>query len=228
MSVSPGPTFPVMIPPVERIRIAYQARAQSDYIFNFWTAFGWFILTFGVYGFYVLYQLVRRSRDHNRRRLELLDATTAFAWERAVAQGRAEELRPKFEQVAMHLDPLRRMTQDFRDPAIWLVLDFVASGVVYFVALALIDQDLVKHEWNEGAAEAHLAEILTILDVTVHPPTAPVKRNHNYAGRVVASIFSFGIYGFWWTNDVMHEGNEHFHTDWRWEDELATSVQAAA
>jgi hypothetical protein len=225
----PGyPAYPIVIPPTERIRIAYQARAQSDYIFSFWTALGWFFLTFGVYGYYVLYQLVRRSRDHNRRRLELLDATTAFAWERAVAQGKDDELRPRFEQIAVSLEPLRRMTQDFRDPVIWLVLSFVASGVVHFVAYVLLDQDLVKHEWAERSAQDQLAEILTIVGATVHPTGPPTKRNHNYVGRVIATIFSFGIYGFWWTYNVMTEGNAHFYQDWRWEDELAAAVQAAA
>ena len=36
--------------PVERIQQAYAARAQSDYIFSFWTAFGWTLLTCGIYG----------------------------------------------------------------------------------------------------------------------------------------------------------------------------------
>ena len=214
------------IPPTERIRIAYQSRAQSDYIFSFWTALGWFVLTFGIYGYYVFYQLVRRSRDHNRRRLELLDATTAYAWERAVAQGKDEELRPRFEQLAISLDPLRRMSQDFRAPAIWLILDIV-SGIAYLVGLVLLDQDLVKHEWGERSAQAQLAEILTILGVPVHPTGPPTKRNHNYVGRVIATIFSLGFYGFWWTANVMNEGNAHFHEDWRWEDELAAAVQAA-
>ena len=228
MTAPPGPGYPVTIPPTERIRIAYQSRQQSDYIFSFWTALGWFVLTFGIYGYYVFYQLVRRSRDHNRRRLELLDATAAHAWDRAVAQGKDDELRPRFEQLAASLDPLRRMTTDFRDPAIWVVLDFVSSGIAYFVGLVLIDQDFVKHEWGERAAQAQLAEILTIVGVTVHPTGPPTKRSHNYVGRVIATIFSFGFYGLWWTNDVMKEGNAHFYEDWRWEDEVAAAVQGAA
>src|SRR2546423_6289648 len=129
MAAFPAPGWPPPVPTVERVRLAYQARPNSDYIFSFWTAFGWFVLTLGFYGFYVLYQLVRRSRDHNRRRLEMLDATAAWAWERANEQGKADELRPQFERVALWLDPLRRMTQDFREPAIWVVLDVVARGV---------------------------------------------------------------------------------------------------
>ena len=63
---------------VDRIRAAWQSRAESDYIFSFWTAFGWTLLTCGIFGFYVTYQLMRRSRDHNLRRVELLDAATAL------------------------------------------------------------------------------------------------------------------------------------------------------
>src|SRR2546423_11534457 len=119
--------------PVERLQQADAARAESDYIFSFWTAFGWTLLTCGIYGFYILYQLVRRSRDHNRRRLELLDAATAVAWDRAQSQGRADELRPRFESMGVHLGVLRQMTTDFRAPVIWTVISLVAYSIVHII-----------------------------------------------------------------------------------------------
>src|SRR3954454_18913606 len=106
----------------ERVRIAWQRRHESDYQFDFWTAFGWTLLSCGIYSFYVFYQLMRRMRDHNRRRLELLDAANTFAWEQASARGLADELRANFERVAAHLATLRAMTEDFRDPMIWTLL----------------------------------------------------------------------------------------------------------
>src|SRR5206468_9098608 len=115
--------------PVDRIQRAYADRAQSDYLFSFWTAFGWSVLTCGIYGFYVVYQLTRRSRDHNRRRLELLDAATAAAWDRAQSSGRADELRPRFESMGMHLGVLREMTTAFRDPVVWTILSLLGSIV---------------------------------------------------------------------------------------------------
>ena len=72
----PGPPPPSA---AERVRLAAQRRGESDYIFSYWSALGWTVLTFGIYGFYVFYQLVRRMRDHNARRLELLDAAAAVA-----------------------------------------------------------------------------------------------------------------------------------------------------
>src|SRR5438045_4288208 len=132
--------------PVERIQQPYAARAQADYIYSFWTAFGWTLLTCGIYWFYVLYQLVRRSRDHNRRRLELLDAATAAAWDRANGEGRADELRPRFESMGVHIGVLRQMTSDFRDPVIWTILSVVASGIVHIILYIFLDQDLVKHD----------------------------------------------------------------------------------
>src|SRR5437764_7545585 len=63
MAASTPPPAPTASP-VQRVQQAYAARAESDYLFSFWTALGWTILTCGLYGFYVIYQLVRRSRDH--------------------------------------------------------------------------------------------------------------------------------------------------------------------
>src|ERR1700745_2060114 len=56
-----------------RVRLAAQRRGESDYIFSYWSALGWTILPLGLYSLYVFYQLVRRMRDHNARRLQLLD-----------------------------------------------------------------------------------------------------------------------------------------------------------
>jgi hypothetical protein len=211
----------------DRIRLAYQGRAESDYIFSFWTAFGWTLLTCGIYGFYVLYQLVRRARDHNRRRLELLDAATTYAWEQAQSQGLAEELRPNFDRIGSHLAVLRQMTTDFRDPVIWTVLSIVASGIVNIILYVLLDQDLVKHDTNEGAVEAELATIYGRLGAVVpQPDPSRVKAQHNYVARIVVTLVTCGLYALWWLYDVMTDWNKHFETNWVWEDALANAVQS--
>src|SRR5262249_61378498 len=82
------PPYPVAAPnTADRIRIAWQQRYETDYVFEFWSALGWTILTLGIYAFYIIYQLMRRDRDHIRRRLELLHAPTPFAWQRAYDRG---------------------------------------------------------------------------------------------------------------------------------------------
>ena len=93
----PGPPqtpAPPQLPAAERVRLAARQRDETDYIFHYWSALGWTILTFGIYGYYIFYQLIRRMRDHNARRLELLDAATTAAWEQAGRQGRQQELAP--------------------------------------------------------------------------------------------------------------------------------------
>jgi Domain of unknown function (DUF4234) len=220
----PGPPPPSA---AERVRLAVQRRDESDYIFNYWTALGWTILTLGIYGFYVFYQLVRRMRDHNARRLELLDAATAVAWEQAGRQGLQQELEPSFQRAAGHLAVLRRMTHDFREPVIWLVLAIVARGITEVVAFVLLDQDLVKHEQAEAGVEHELSVIYDRLGQPLpFPDLDRVKRPDNYVGRIVATIFSLGIYMFWWYYNQMEEPNEHFISNWIYEDELVNAVDA--
>lgn len=220
--------YPPAAAPADRVRVAWQRRHESDYVFDFWTALGWTVLTCGIYGYYVLYQLVRRSRDHNLRRIELLDAATTFAWEQAQAGGIADELRPGFERIAGNMRTLRNQTTQFRDPVVWLVIDIV-TGIARFVAYCLLDGDLVTHDYAEGAIEADLAEIYTRLGAPLAPPDpGRLKGRHNYAGRVIATLASCGIYALWWLYDLMTEGNRHFRHNWLWEDGLAQSVQALA
>jgi len=211
---------------VDRVRMAAQRRGESDYMFNYWSALGWTILTLGIYGFYVLYQLVRRMRDHNARRLELLDAATAAAWEQAGRQGLQQELTPSFQRVAGQLAVLRQMTSEFREPFIWVALAIVAHGIVQIVAFVLLDQDLIKHERAESSAGQELSLIYGRLGQHLPAPDpGQVKGPDNYLGRIVAAIFTLGIYMFWWYYNQMEEPNKHFASNWAHEEELVTAVE---
>jgi hypothetical protein len=218
---------PPTMPASERVRLAWQRRPDTDYIFSYWTALGWTVLSFGIYGFYVFYQLMRRMRDHNMRRLEMFDASITFAWEKAGERGLQEELSPSFQRAASHLFILRQMTQDFRDPTIWLVIAILARGIAEIIGFIFLDQDLVKHDRAEVGVEYELSLIYTALGQPLPMPDQNrVKGQHSYAGRIVASIFSLGIYSFWWYYNMMDEPNRHFHTNWVQEDGLAGAVQA--
>jgi hypothetical protein len=213
------PPVPAAASPVDRIQRAYADRAQSDYVFSFWTALGWTILTCGIYGFYVTYQIVRRSRDHNRRRLELLDAATAAAWDRAQASGKAEELRPQFESMGTHLGVLRQMTTNFRDPIVWTVLRLLGT-IVDIILFILLDGDLVKHDSAERAAESELAGIYSALGADLAVARGEPHQANNYVARVIVTIVTVGIYFLWWTYNIMDDLNRHFEENWAWEDSL--------
>jgi hypothetical protein len=209
------------------VRVAWQRRHASDYIFDFPTAIGWSLLTLGIYGYYILYQLVRRSRDHNHRRRELLDAATSFAWEHARARGMSEELRPHFQNISDRMRALSDLESEFRDPVLWVVLSVVTGGLAGYVAWVLLDGDLVKHEAAERDVEAELATIYRSLGRPISAPDpTPPKGAHNVVGRLVATVASCGIYSLWWLRDLMIEGNAHFVRNWRFEDELARAAQS--
>lgn len=214
-------------PPAERVRVAWQRRAETDYRFDFWTALGWTILSCGLYSFYITYQLVRRSRDHNARRLEMLDAATALAWQTAETRGISSELQPNFNRIAAELGVLRQQTTQFRDPALWTVLTIF--GFVQYIIYILLDGDLVDHDRAEGAVEHELSTIYARLGASVvAPDPTRMKQRHNYVGRVVATLLTCGIYTLWWEYDMMIDANDHYDHNWRWEDSLAASVQQLA
>lgn len=223
--VAPPPS--VRPPASERLRVAWQQRHESDYIFQFSTAFGWWLITCGVYGFYILYQLMRRSHEHNRRRLALLDAAAAFAWEHAEAQNLADELRPNFQRMSDRLRVLGELTIEFRDPALWVVLDVVSGGIAQYVAWIFIDGDLVTHAEAEHAIEVELATIYARLGRPINAPDpSPSKGRHHVAARIIATLASLGLYSIWWMRDVMVDGNTHFEQNWRFEDDLAHASQS--
>jgi hypothetical protein len=225
----PPPSYmrgPPAAPSVERVRAAWSARAETDYIFSYWTALGWTILTLGIFSFYVIYRLVGRMRDHNARRLELFEGSIEFAWQEAGRRGLQEELTPSFQRAASQLDVMRQMTRDFREPVIWVILALVARGLVDIIAFVLLDQDLVRHDRAEVGVEYELSLIYGRLGQHVPSPDQNrVKGRDNYVGRIVATIFSFGFYMFWWFYNQMEEPNRHFRENWVQEDALADAVR---
>jgi hypothetical protein len=60
------------------------------------------------------------------------------------------------------------------------------------------------------------------------PDPARIKGKHNYVARVIVLIVTFGIYGFWWWYNMLQEPNEHFETNWVWEDALVQAAQQPA
>lgn len=180
------------------------------------------IITCGIWGIYLFYQLMRRDRDHNQRRLEMLEAANALAWEKANERGLADELKAAFERIATQLEVLRRLSREFRDPVIWVVISLFASTLAEIIGFIFIDQDLDAHDRAEGAIEADLAAIYGRLGYTL-PTSDPsrVKGKHNYGGRVIAAVTSCGVYMLWWVYDLQVEGNRHLEVNWAWDDALA-------
>jgi hypothetical protein len=232
----------------QRLRMAYQRRYETDYIAKFWSAFGWGILTVGIFWFYMLFELIRRLKDHHARRLDLLDAANAYAWEVAGQRGLQEELRPHFERTAAGLESLRLIGSKLKDPVIWLAIFIatffatiaflrvpyigainVAGIIVLFVVYCGLDRDLIKHDMAEGDVEAELATIFSWLGQPLpQPDPARIKGKHNYVARIIVSIVTVLIYTFWWTYNMMNESNRHFEINWVWEDSLADAAQALA
>jgi drug/metabolite transporter (DMT)-like permease len=215
-------------PPRVRLVERRDARATTDYLFDFWTALGWSVLSCGFYGFYIWYRMVERMRDHNRRRLELLEAANELAWERAGAQGRQDEMRAKFERVGADLAVMRQMTGDFREPAIWVVILLLGGSIGLVILYWLLDVDLIKHSGAEADAEWQLASIFDDLGVAAAsafgPPAPPPKPPHQYAARILVTLLTCGVYSYWWMYDLMKDANDHFHRDWAWEDALVATL----
>ncbi len=92
-----------------------------------------------------------------------------------------------------------------------MVLAIVARDVAEIVAFVLLDQDLIKHDRAEVGVEYEPSLIYGRLGQYVRSPDQDrVEGPDNYVGRIVAAVFSFGIYMFWWYYNQMQVPNQHF------------------
>ncbi len=127
---------------------------------------------------------------------------------------------------------MRGLSGEFRDPVVWLLLDVFIGGVQLFFAglvevigFILIDGDLNRHDQAECAIEWDLAQIYARLGVSPPSPDPNrVKGKQNYVGRIFASLFTCGIYLFWWVYDMQVEGNRHLEGNWPFEDALIAAI----
>jgi hypothetical protein len=134
-------------------------------------------------------------------------------------------MTPSFQRAGSHLAVLRQVTGDFRDPVIWLLLVIVAD-IAQIVAFVLLDQDLIRHSWAEAGAGHELSAIYRRLGQHIPPGQGPVKRPGNYLGRILATVFTLGIYLLWCHYNQMDQPNKHFASNWAQEDHLVNAVNA--
>ena len=63
---TPGELVPASVPSAERVRIAWQRRSETDYRFEKpWLNVVLMLITCGIFGYYLFYQLVKRDRSHD-------------------------------------------------------------------------------------------------------------------------------------------------------------------
>ncbi|MFZ4584664.1 MAG: hypothetical protein ACOYNI_05485 [Acidimicrobiia bacterium] len=205
------------VDPYARIRHTFDQRASTDYIFDYWTALGWSLLTFGVFYIFIVYKLAERSKRHVQRRVAQLHAANELGWAAAVRAGRDQELYPQFQRTAAGIAGMQSGANRQLDPVIWAIIVAFAGSIGQIVLFWQLDAALVEHERHERDVEVALAEIYSALGAPLWAPYGPTKQPHNYVGRTVATVGSFGAYAFWWLYNVEYEGNAHFATDWQWE-----------
>jgi hypothetical protein len=122
---------------------------------------------------------------------------------------------------------LRRMTGDFREPVVWLLLAIVVPRHHRNRRLRAARPGPHQAQPRRSRRRAGLSLSYGRLGQHVpSPDQGQVKRPDNYVARILATIFTFGIYLFWWFYNQMDEPNKHFTGNWAQEDHLVNAVDA--
>jgi len=110
----------------ERVRLAAQRRGESDYIFSYWTALGWTVLTSGSTAITSCTSSSGACATTTHAVSNCSTRPQRRPGSRPGGRAYKPELMPSFQRIAGQLAVLRQMTSEFREPFIWLVLAVVA------------------------------------------------------------------------------------------------------
>jgi len=208
-------------------------REETDYRFNYWTYFGWNILTIGFYSHYATFKLVERRTTHAQRRLAFM----SYLWHALNARADAAGQR---ELVAEGLDNLSRIYQQMeaferrnkREPILWMLLRiagqyflFGAIGAIGAYINHFLNKDLLFFDEWEASYGANAEWAMQRLGYPVAVPRrAKPVQNRSTGLYVFLSIITLGIWTAVWRYQVMADGNNHFDDDAMIEDALLRAM----
>lgn len=199
-------------------------RGCTDWRIGFWKAFALSMITFGIYGAYVLYKLLERREQHFERmaslRRHLLDILRA----RAGADGRGEELGPALDELGqLDRGAASRDRYGEKTPVLWLVLG-ILTGVTNFYVYYFLNDDFYAHGASESAFFDKAASLMAALGIDWDAPAMAAVPKRPFARYLLLTLLTLGLYGIYWWYTLITDPDRHFEAHNRWEPGLRAAL----
>lgn len=193
-------------------------RAQTDQRVSFWLAVLLSLITFGLWGYYVIWQLVNRRDRHFRRVARLAEDSTVYL------RARAEETGADLGRTLPRLEAAQRALREGaaeRGAAVWTILCVLTQGIGTLVLWYVLMADFTKHEAQERELAVALNQGFGALGEQASLRAEPQIPNRSYGLYLLLTIITFGLFNIYWYYCLIEDPNRHFQAQAEWEADLA-------
>ena len=191
-----------------------QQREQTDRQINFWLVLLLSFLTLGLWGYYVIWQLVSRRDRHFRRVARLAEDATVYL------RTRAQETGTDLGETLTRLEGAQRALRDSaaeRGAAIWTVLCILTQGLGNLVLWYVLMSDFSKHEAQEAELVAALNQGFAVLGEQTSLRLEPQIPDRSYWLYLLFTLITFGLFWIYWYYCLLEDPNRHFRAQADWE-----------
>jgi len=203
-----------------------QERITSDWTADAGMAVLLSIVTCGIYGLYVFYKLMERRDRHLARVANMINTSAVLLNEKAAASGKAEAIASDLPQLEMLQRQIYDQSRE-RGAVLWLILG-IFTGIAIWIGYYFIMDDMAKHDQLEAQYFTLMSTMLAKAGLSAQPSTAvPNIPDRNFAVYLILSIFTCGIFGFYWLYALVDDGNRHVEAQVQWEDFIYSALATA-
>lgn len=203
-------------------------RVETDYQMDYAIHLLLTVLTCLLWSLVTVYRLVKRRDLHLVRSADFAADTLAAVRERADALGKRPLVEGHLGTMDVVARDLRTQARE-RGAALWTLLSAITGGLAYFFIANFLHEDYRRHEQTETEFSTQLGETLRLLGLPAGTTGfQPQMSDQSFPLYLLLSIFTCGLFGFYWAYRLNDEENRHMRAHAAWEPEVLGLLGAAA
>ena len=114
-----------------------------------------------------------------------------------------------------------------RGAVLWLVLG-IFTGICIWIGYYFVMDDMARHDALEAQYFTLMSAILVKMGLSGQASAAaPNIPDRSFALYLILSIFTCGIFSFYWMYVLVDDGNRHVEAQVQWEDFIYSALVAA-
>jgi len=174
----------------------------------------------------LLYRLFKRNNNHTRREAMLRVAMIDHIKARAVETGSSQKLSPQI-QTMESINYESMVNEPERSAVLWDVLPIVpvVGWIFFLIALYYLTSYAPAHDRRWHAFTQQTQSAGSQLGMTMILPSWKTLPERSFIIYLILTIVTFGIFIIYWYYVLIKDMNEHYRTQWQFEDQLLGELQ---